>query len=120
MPKIKLRKYNSKIKIEDLDFQKQGGLIPVIVQENFSGEVLMLAYANSSALEKTQETGFAHYWSRSRNNIWKKGQDSGNFQKIEEVLIDCDRDTVLYKVNQKGVACHTGSRNCFFQKLIKK
>ena len=109
-----------KITIEDLDFEKFNGLIPVIAQDIYSGTVLMLAYANINALDKTMETGFAHYWSRSRDTLWKKGETSGNFQKIIEVLVDCDRDTLIYKVMQKGPACHTGRQNCFFSKLIEK
>lgn len=109
-----------RINIEDLDFEKLDGLIPVIAQDVNSGTVLMLAYANINALERTMETGFAHYWSRSRNTIWKKGETSGNFQKINEVLVDCDKDTLIYKVMQKGHACHTGKQNCFFSILLGK
>ena len=109
-----------KITIEDLDFEKFNGLIPVIAQDIYSGTVLMLAYANINALDKTMETGFAHYWSRSRDTLWKKGETSGNFQKIVEILVDCDKDTLIYKVHQKGPACHTGRQNCFFRKLLEK
>ena len=110
-------KPKSKISIADLAFDKQGGLLPVIAQDESSGVVLMLAYANVEAVKKTQESGFAHYWSRSRNALWKKGDSSGNLQKIVEVLVDCDEDTLLYKVYQSGVACHTGATSCFLQKL---
>ena len=89
----------------------------MIAQDESSGAVLMLAYANMEAVKKTQESGFAHYWSRSRNTLWKKGESSGHLQKIVEVLVDCDEDTLLYKVHQSGVACHTGTPSCFFQKL---
>jgi phosphoribosyl-AMP cyclohydrolase len=89
----------------------------VIAQDESSGAVLMLAYANMEAVKKTQESGFAHYWSRSRNALWKKGESSGHLQKIVEVLVDCDEDTLLYKVHQSGVACHTGVPSCFFRKL---
>ena len=80
----------------------------------------MLAYANREAVQKTQETGYAHYWSRSRDVLWKKGESSGHLQKIVEVLVDCDNDTLLYKVHQSGPACHTGAPNCFFRKLKNK
>jgi phosphoribosyl-ATP pyrophosphohydrolase/phosphoribosyl-AMP cyclohydrolase len=110
-------KPKSKLSILDLAFDKQGGLLPVIAQDESSGDVLMLAYANMQAVKKTQESGFAHYWSRSRNALWKKGESSGHLQKIVEVLVDCDKDTLLYKVLQSGVACHTGAPSCFFRKL---
>ncbi|NPA12313.1 MAG: bifunctional phosphoribosyl-AMP cyclohydrolase/phosphoribosyl-ATP diphosphatase HisIE [Epsilonproteobacteria bacterium] len=100
-----------------VDFQKNGGLVPVIVQDAQSGEVLMLAYMNEEALKLTQETGYAHYFSRSRNKIWKKGESSGHTQEVKEILVDCDNDTLLLKVNQKGVACHTGRKSCFFTNL---
>jgi phosphoribosyl-AMP cyclohydrolase len=109
------------LKIEEvlkkLDFKKGNGLIPVIVQEVESKELLMLAYANEEALEKTLSTGYAHYWSRSRNKLWMKGETSGNTQKIRNILADCDYDTLLYIVEQKGPACHTGNRTCFHNKL---
>ena len=108
---------SKELTVEDLDFEKMDGLIPVIAQDINSGNILMFAYANLNAVEKTQETGFAHYWSRSRDTLWKKGESSGNFQKIVEVLVDCDKDTLIYKVLQKGNACHTGKQNCFFIKL---
>jgi len=110
-------KPKSKLSIGDLAFDKQDGLLPVIAQDESSGAVLMLAYANMEAVKKTQESGFAYYWSRSRNALWKKGESSGHLQKIVEVLVDCDEDTLLYKVHQSGVACHTGAYNCFFRKL---
>ncbi|HEY1407236.1 MAG TPA: phosphoribosyl-AMP cyclohydrolase [Spirochaetota bacterium] len=102
-----------------LDFEKNNGLIPVIVQEADTGEVLMLAYVNEEALTKTTETGFAHFYSRSRNRIWKKGEESGHTQKIIEIRIDCDEDTILYRVHQnKGIACHEGYSSCFFRTLL--
>ena len=110
-------KQNDSLAISDLDFEKFSGLIPVIAQEQASGKVLMLAYANLEAVRKTQETGYAHYWSRSRNKLWKKGESSGHIQKITEVLVDCDEDTLIYKVSQTGPACHTGEKSCFFRKL---
>ena len=111
------KKIKRKVSIIDLAFEKQGGLLPVIAQDESSGNILMLAYANMDAVKKTQESGFAHYWSRSRNALWKKGESSGHLQKIVEILVDCDGDTLLYKVHQTGVACHTGATSCFFQKL---
>ncbi len=92
-------------------------LVPAIVQDAKSGEVLMLAYMNKEALELTLSTGYAHYFSRSKQRIWKKGETSGHTQKIEDVLIDCDNDTILIKVEQAGVACHTGARSCFFRSV---
>ena len=88
-------KYKSKLTVADLDFKKQSGLLPVIAQDENTAAVLMLAYANLEAVKKTQESGFAHYWSRSRKALWKKGENSGHLQKIVEVLVDCDGDTVL-------------------------
>ena len=113
----KSEKQNEILSVSDLDFEKFSGLLPVIAQEHGSGSILMLAYANLEAVIKTQETGFAHYWSRSRNMLWKKGESSGNVQLITEVLVDCDKDTLLYKVSQTGPACHTGEHSCFFRKL---
>ena len=106
---------------KDLDFKKMNGLIPVIAQEINTGVILMLAYTNVNAFKKTKETGYAHYWSRSRKVVWKKGETSGHYQKIVEILVDCDKDTLIYKVLQKGPACHTGNPNCFFTEFsIKK
>ncbi len=99
-----------------LDFAKSGGLVPVVTQDAATGEVLMLAYMNQKAWERTLATGIAHYWSRSRGKLWKKGESSGNVQKVREVRVDCDDDTVLLKVDQVGgAACHTGHRSCFFR-----
>ena len=95
------------------------GLVPAIVQDSFSGEVLMMAYMNKESLEKTLSTGRAHYFSRSRNTLWLKGETSGNFQEVRAVYYDCDEDSLLLKVNQTGVACHTGERSCFFRRLDK-
>ena len=100
-----------------IDFSKNNGLVPVIVQDVDTNEVLMLAYMNEEALELTQKTGYAHYFSRSRNKLWKKGESSGNTQEVKDILVDCDNDTVLLKVKQNGVACHTGRKSCFFTKL---
>ena len=113
----KSEKQNNRILVSDLDFENFSGLLPVIAQDQESGMVLMLAYANIEAVRKTQQTGYAHYWSRSRNTLWKKGESSGHVQKITEVLVDCDEDTLLYKVSQTGPACHTGAVSCFFRKL---
>jgi len=108
------------IGIEELDFTKvEGLLIPVVTQDSSTGQVLMVAYTNREALEATVETGYAHYWSRSRGTLWKKGDTSGNIQKVEEVLVDCDTDTLIFKVRQKGVACHTGERSCFYRELFE-
>jgi len=89
-------------------------LLPAIAQDASSGDVLMLAYINKEAYELCLSTGYAHYFSRSKQRIWKKGEESGHTQKIEDLLIDCDADTILLKVEQKGVACHTGRKSCFF------
>ncbi len=90
------------------------GLLPAIVQDYQTGEVLMLAYINQLAWEKTLQTGKAHYWSRSRSSLWLKGETSGHVQVIKEILVDCDQDAVIYKVEQLGgAACHTGYRSCF-------
>lgn len=103
-----------------LDFKKMGGLIPAIVQEHQTGEVLMLAFMNEAAWEKTLKTGKATFYSRTRNTLWTKGSTSGNEQIVKEIRIDCDDDTVLLKVEQiGGAACHTGHRSCFYNKLEK-
>lgn len=99
----------------NLDFEKTGGLLPAIVQDHQSGEVLMLAYMNAAAWENTLETGKATFYSRSRNKLWVKGETSGHTQQVREIRIDCDRDTVLLKVDQiGGAACHKGYKSCFF------
>jgi phosphoribosyl-AMP cyclohydrolase len=94
-----------------------GGLIPVIVQDTITREVLMMAYANDEAVHLTETTGYAHYYSRSRKKLWKKGEESGHFQKVVKVLVDCDEDCLIYEVEQTGAACHTGYRSCFFRTL---
>jgi phosphoribosyl-AMP cyclohydrolase / phosphoribosyl-ATP pyrophosphohydrolase len=93
------------------------GLVPVVAQDASTGEVLMLAYASREAVEKTIETGEAHYHSRSRGELWRKGETSGNTQKVVEVRLDCDGDALLYRVDPAGPACHTGERSCFFTSL---
>lgn len=95
------------------------GMIPVIVQDHQSQEVLMLAYMNEEAFCTTLESGKMTYWSRSRNELWMKGLTSGHFQYVKALMLDCDNDTILAKVEQIGAACHTGSRSCFFQKLAE-
>ena len=91
------------------------GLVPVVTQDALSGEVLMLAYADQEALSKTLETRQAHYYSRSRNELWRKGATSGHTQEVVEVRVDCDEDALLYRVEQTGPACHTGERSCFYR-----
>lgn len=93
------------------------GLIPAIVQDKVTGNVLMLAYMNNEALQKTIETKKAYYYSRSRKELWFKGETSGNIQEVEEIRLDCDNDTILLKVKQNGIACHTGSKSCFFKEI---
>jgi phosphoribosyl-AMP cyclohydrolase/adenine/guanine phosphoribosyltransferase-like PRPP-binding protein len=108
------------MKIDELAYKTVSDkqkLIPVVVQDYVNREVLMVAYANAEALNETVRTGFAHYWSRSRQELWKKGGTSGNVQKIIEILVDCDEDTLLYLVDQTGPACHTGKRTCFYRQL---
>ena len=99
------------------DLKFQDGLIPVIVQDSKSREVLMMAYASEEAVRLTQETGFAHYYSRSRKRLWKKGEESGHVQKVERILTDCDEDCLIYEVVQTGAACHTGYASCFYRTL---
>lgn len=102
----------------ELDFEKMNGLVPAIAQDYRTGEILMVAFMNKEAWELTVKTGIVHYWSRSRNELWKKGETSGNIQKVKEIRIDCDNDCVLVKVEQVGdVACHTGNRSCFYRVL---
>ena len=102
-----------------LDFSKSAdGLIPAIAQDYKTGDVLMLAYINEEAWEKTLATGIATYWTRSRKKIWVKGESSGNIQKVKEILVDCDLDTVIFKIEQVGgAACHEGYRSCFFRRV---
>ena len=98
--------------IDTITFDERG-LAPVVAQDARTGEVLMLAWANREALERTRDTGRAHYWSRSRDALWMKGETSGNAQEVVDVRVDCDADAVLYRVRQTGPACHTGERSCF-------
>lgn len=103
----------------DLDFSKTAdGLLPAVVQEYESGDILMLAYINRESWERTLKTGKAHFWSRSRKKIWLKGESSGHVQIIRDILVDCDNDTVVFKVEQiGGAACHTGYRSCFYRRV---
>lgn len=101
------------------DFNKGNGLLPAIVQDQETGEVLMLAYMNREAWQKTLETGKATFWSRSRKTLWLKGETSGHVQMVNEIRVDCDDDTILLKVRQiGGAACHTGYRSCFYRKIV--
>lgn len=94
------------------------GLVPVIAQDALSGQVLMFAWMNRQALEKTVDSGEAVYWSRSRNKLWHKGEESGHLQKVKELRLDCDNDVILLKIEQLGgIACHTGRESCFFKQL---
>lgn len=93
------------------------GLVPAITQDYENNDVLMMAYMNEEAFCLTCETGCMHYYSRSRDTLWKKGETSGHVQKVIEAYIDCDRDTLLYKIDQTGAACHTGNRTCFYTEL---
>jgi phosphoribosyl-AMP cyclohydrolase len=96
------------------------GLIPAITQNARTGEILMQAFMNRESLEKTLETGNATYWSRSRGKLWMKGETSGNIQKVRQILIDCDQDSLVLLVEQKGPACHTGQETCFYRTLAKR
>ena len=102
-----------------MDYSKLSGLIPAVVQDDESGEVLMVGFMNDEALEKTKATGFATFFSRTCNKLWMKGETSGNRLQVTEMLVDCDEDTVLLKVVAlgDGVACHTGERSCFYREL---
>ena len=108
----------TKLSIDDIDFEKSQGLVPIIVQDSKSKDILMLAYANRLSIEETVRTGYGHYWSRSRNKLWKKGEESGNVQKVLEIKIDCDEDTLIYLVEQSGNACHKNTKTCFQRDLI--
>jgi phosphoribosyl-AMP cyclohydrolase len=100
-----------------MEIRFDNGLVPVIVQDHRSHEVLMLAYANAEALELTKNTGYAHYYSRSRQKLWKKGEESGHVQRVIRILTDCDEDAILYLVEQEGAACHTGHMSCFYRTI---
>lgn len=102
------------MKVEDLKFDAQG-LIPCVVQQYDTGEVLMVAWMNAESVALTLETGTTWFWSRSRQELWNKGTTSGNMQQLRELLVDCDADTLLARVDSPGPACHTGNRTCFFR-----
>ncbi len=103
------------VDIKELQFNN--GLLPAIVQDYNSGKVLMLAYMNEESLKRTMDTGTTWFWSRSRNDFWNKGESSGHYQYVKSISIDCDADTILMKVKQIGVACHTGSESCFYREI---
>ena len=100
-----------------VDFNKGNGLVPTIVQDYFTGEVLMLAYMSEESFEKTLETKQTWFYSRSRNDLWNKGATSGHTQEVKEIRVDCDEDTLLIRVIQNGAACHTGERSCFYRTI---
>ena len=100
-----------------IDFEKGNGLVPCIVQDYTTSQVLMLAYMNEESLQKTIDTKLATYWSRSRNELWVKGETSGHYQHVREILVDCDEDTILLKVDQDMAACHTGKYSCFYRNI---
>ena len=103
--------------IENIDFAKSDGIVPVIVQETNSKQVLTLAYTNKESLELIEKTGNSWFWSRSRNKLWMKGEESGNTQKVKEILVDCDSDALIYLVEPSGPACHTGEDTCFHNNM---
>ncbi len=103
--------------LKKIDFSKLSGLIPAVAQDYYTKDILMLAFMNEEALRKTIETGYAHYFSRSRNKLWKKGETSGHTQTVKEIFFDCDNDSILLKIIQKGPACHTGHQSCFYSKV---
>ena len=105
-------------KVEDMELKfDQRGLIPAVLQDAKSSDVLMVAWMNPESLRLTQETGQAHFWSRSRQELWHKGATSGNVMNVRQILVDCDADALLLKVDPAGPACHTGARSCFFRSL---
>ena len=101
----------------DIAFEKSGGLVPAIIQDDASGEVLMLGFMNAASFELTRRTGEVVFFSRSRRTLWKKGETSGHLLKVCDIRIDCDADTLLFMVHQDGAACHTGNRSCFFRRM---
>ena len=102
------------------DFDRAGGLVPAVVQDDETGEVLMLAYMNKESFQLTLKTKTMHYWSRSRNELWHKGATSGHYQHVKSIKTDCDADTLLISVEQVGAACHTGSYSCFFEEIYSE
>jgi len=112
---------NSDVPATPVNFDKGGGLVPAIVQDVRTGKVLMMAYMNREALETTLREGRACYWSRSRNELWRKGDTSGDIQIVRDVLVDCDEDTILLLVDQKGLgACHTRRWSCFYRRITRE
>ena len=103
--------------IDNIDFEKGNGLVPVIVQDSESKDVLTLAYTNKESLELTKKTGNSWFWSRSRNKLWMKGEESGNTQKVKKILVDCDADAIIYLVEPSGRACHLGEDTCFHNEM---
>jgi phosphoribosyl-AMP cyclohydrolase len=109
---------NEQITNDRIDVQfDEKGLVPAVLQDASTGAVLMVAWMNEEALQLTQETSQAHFWSRSRRELWHKGATSGNFMNVREIWVDCDADTLLLKVDPAGPACHTGAPSCFYQRL---
>jgi phosphoribosyl-AMP cyclohydrolase len=102
--------------LDEIKFDSRG-LVPAIIQDYKNGEILMLAYMNRESLQKTLSSGKTHFWSRSRQKLWLKGESSGHIQEVKEMFVDCDMDAVVFKVEQKVAACHTGYRSCFYRKL---
>jgi phosphoribosyl-AMP cyclohydrolase len=100
-----------------IELKFTNGLIPVVAQDAETKDILMVAYANEEAVELTRTTGYAHYFSRSRQKLWKKGEESGHTQRVVRILTDCDEDTLIYQVEQHGAACHTGYRSCFYRTI---
>jgi phosphoribosyl-AMP cyclohydrolase len=105
------------IRMIKLDFTKMGGLVTAVTVDDTSGDVLMVAFMNEQAFQRTVETGIVHYFSRSRNKLWKKGESSGHVQKVKEIRVDCDLDALVIRAEQTGPACHEGYRSCFFRSL---
>ncbi len=103
--------------VDSIDFEKGGGLVPVVVQDASTKEVLTLAYASRESLELTRKTGNSWFWSRSRNRLWMKGEESGNTQRVTRIMVDCDSDAVVYVAEPSGPACHTGERTCFHNEV---
>jgi phosphoribosyl-ATP pyrophosphohydrolase/phosphoribosyl-AMP cyclohydrolase len=111
------KKFSSSLR--EIKFDSKG-LVPVIIQDEKTGQVLMMAYMNRISLSKTQQTGQTYFWSRSRKKLWHKGETSGHVQQVRQILLDCDSDTLLIKVRQKGAACHTGHYSCFHRRFISE
>ena len=103
--------------INEIDFEKRSGLLPVVVQDINTKDILMMAYVNKNALSKTIETGNAWFWSTSHNKIWLKGEESGNTQPVKKILVDCDSDALIYLVDSPKPVCHTGNKTCFHNEL---